>query len=41
MALDRNFHIIEELFFYFQKLNTPEIKHHLEGDHRSSISTIS
>jgi hypothetical protein len=43
MALDGNFHIIKELylFLYFQKIITPDIKLHLGGDHRSSISTIS
>jgi hypothetical protein len=42
MALDRKFHIIEELylFLYFQELNTSDIKHHL-GDHSSSTSIIS
>ena len=39
MALDRNFYIIEELYyiFVFSKLNTPDIKHHIREDHSNSI----
>ena len=39
MALDRNFHIIEELYyiFVFSKLNTPDIKRHVGEDHSNSI----
>ena len=38
MALDRNFHIIEELYYIFvySKLNTPDIKHHIREDHSNS-----
>ena len=38
MALDRNFHIIEELYyiFVFTKLNTPDIRHHIREDHSDS-----
>ena len=34
MALDRNFSSLRNLsFLHFQKLKTPEIKHHLKQDH--------
>ena len=38
MALDRNFHIIEELYyiFVFSKLNTPDVKYHIREDHSDS-----
>ena len=38
MTLDRNFIIIEELYyiFVFSKLNTPNIKHHIREDHSNS-----
>ena len=38
MALDRNFHIIEELYyiFVFSKLNTPDMKHHIGEEHSCS-----
>ena len=38
MALDKNFHIIEELYyiFVFSKFKTPDIKHHKREDHSNS-----
>ena len=38
MALDRNFHIIEELYyiFVFSELNTPDVKYHIREDHSNS-----
>ena len=38
MALDRNFHYIEELYyiFVFSKLNTPDVKYHIREDHSYS-----
>lgn len=42
MPLDRNFHIIEELYyiFLFSKLNIPDVKYLIREDHSNSLNHI-